>query len=49
MKRPIVLVALVVAALSVAGTASANDLKFTAERSPPTSIVGGRRRPARSG
>jgi CHRD domain len=31
MKRPIVIVALVVAALSVAGTASANDLKFTAE------------------
>jgi Cu/Zn superoxide dismutase len=31
MKRPIALVALVVAALSLAGTASANDLKFTAE------------------
>ena len=31
MKRPIVLVAMVIAALSVAGTASANDLKFTAE------------------
>ena len=31
MKRPLVLVALVIAALSLAGTASANDLKFTAE------------------
>jgi CHRD domain-containing protein len=31
MKRPLVIVAMVVAALSVAGTASANDLKFTAE------------------
>jgi hypothetical protein len=31
MKRPIVIVALVIAALSLASTASANDLKFTAE------------------
>ena len=31
MKRPIVIVALVIAGLSLAGTASANDLKFTAE------------------
>jgi hypothetical protein len=31
MRRPLVIVALVVAALSLAGTASANDLKFTAE------------------
>jgi hypothetical protein len=31
MKRPIVLVALVIAALSLAATAYANDLKFTAE------------------
>ena len=31
MKRPIVIVAMVIAALSLAGTASANDLKFTAE------------------
>jgi hypothetical protein len=31
MKRPLVLVALVIAALSLASTASANDLKFTAE------------------
>jgi hypothetical protein len=31
MKRPFVIVALVIAALSLAGTAYANDLKFTAE------------------
>jgi CHRD domain len=31
MKRPLLIVALVIAALSLAGTASANDLKFTAE------------------
>jgi hypothetical protein len=31
MKRPLVIVAMVIAALSVAGTAYANDLKFTAE------------------
>ena len=31
MKRPIVVVAMVIAALSLAGTAYANDLKFTAE------------------
>jgi hypothetical protein len=31
MKRPIVIVAMVIAVLSLAGTASANDLKFTAE------------------
>jgi CHRD domain len=31
MKRPLVIVALVIAALWVAGTAYANDLKFTAE------------------
>jgi Cu/Zn superoxide dismutase len=31
MKRPIVIVAMVIAALSLAGTAYANDLKFTAE------------------
>jgi hypothetical protein len=31
MKRPVVLVAMVIAALSLAGTAYANDLKFTAE------------------
>jgi CHRD domain len=31
MKRPLVIVAMVIAALSLAGTASANDLKFTAE------------------
>ena len=31
MKRPIVLVAMVIAALSLAGAAYANDLKFTAE------------------
>jgi hypothetical protein len=31
MKRPFVIVVLVVAALSLAGTAYANDLKFTAE------------------
>jgi CHRD domain len=39
MKRPIVLVAMVIAALSLAGTASANDLKFTAE------LTGGQERP----
>jgi CHRD domain len=31
MKRPVVLVAMVIAALSLAGTAYANDLKFNAE------------------
>jgi hypothetical protein len=31
MKRPLVIIALVIAALSLAGTAYANDLKFTAE------------------
>jgi hypothetical protein len=31
MKRPIVIVAMVIAVLSLAGTAYANDLKFTAE------------------
>jgi hypothetical protein len=39
MKRPIVLVAMVIAALSLAGTAYANDLKFTAE------LTGGQERP----